>query len=201
LTDPQTKASPTASGINFEIYSDAGGAPVSTGTLVQVTYDIEEFQGGVSISDRTGVLMSGDPFITESYTSGAASYTVRLEYYYDDGASFVCVKPYELTGGGNVNTLTYDQPELFLNCRDADLKVPNLAVGAFRSSNETWLNGDLITIDTGNTFMGDIPEVSLMNGINLVYSIGLDVTEWTDFDPTFNAYEIGAIGWTMPNCV
>ena len=201
MTDPQTKASPNASGINFVIYSDAGGAPVSTGTLVLINYDIQEYQSGISISSTSGGLNAGDPSITESFTSGAASYIIRLEYYYDDGASFVCVKPYERTGGGNVNTVTYDQPILSLDCREADLKVENLAVDAGRSSNQTWLNGDFITIDTGNQFIGEIPENPPVGFPNLIYSIGLDVAEWTDFDPTLNSFEIGAIGWVMPNCV
>ena len=199
MTNTLTKVTATAVGIDFDIFSTAAGSPVSTGTLVQVGYSISEYQGGVFLGENTGSLNVGDPPIGISYTSGLASYLVRLTFVYDDGAYTVHVTPYERSAGG-IYSLSYDTPTLSLNCRSAILEVQNLSVDAGRTSNEAWLDSSFVTIDTGNTFVGDIPENPPLGFPNLVYSIGLDVTEWTDFDPTMDAYEIGAVGWVTPDC-
>ncbi len=199
MTDTPTKAIPTGSGIDFEIYSNTEGLPVSTGTLTEVQWNIAEYQGGVLMGNNSGTLAAGDPMVTNSYTSGDATYLVRLTYVYDDGAFQVMVTPYERVGI-SVNTAMYDTPVLSLNCRSAVLEVLNLIVSGGRSSTEVWLDSSFTIIDTGDTFLGDIPDTPPMGFPNLVYSMGLDVTEWTDLDPALNAYEIGAIGWVTPDC-
>lgn len=186
--------------MDFIIPASDGGDATSTGTLTEIQWNIDEFQSGALISTTNGNLNAGDPAALVSFANGAATYVVRITYIYDDGAGITTVRPFELDGAGVVRSASWASPDISLTCRYADIQVNGLNVPADRSYVPAWFDGDLSIIQYGQTYTGSIPDVGSVVPINIGFSVGLDVAQWSDLPSILNSWEIAAFGCRMIEC-
>lgn len=193
-------ASTTPSGLDFTIPASDGGDATSTGTLTEIQWNIDEYQSGAQISQTNGNLNAGDPDAFVSFTNGAATYVVRITYIYDDGAGITTVIPFELDGGGVVRSVSWASPDFSLTCRYADIKVGTLNVPAGRTYVPAWFDGDFNILQYGQTYAGNIPDQAISVPINIGFSVGLDVAQWSDIPSNMESYEIAAFGCSMIEC-
>lgn len=200
VTDAEVIASLNPTGLNFTIPASDGGDAISTGTLTEIQWNIDEYQSGAQISQTNGNLNAGDPDAFVSFTNGAATYVVRITYIYDDGASITTVIPFELDGGGVVRSVSWASPNFSLTCRYADIQIGGLNVPAGRTYVPAWFDGDFNILQYGQTYAGNIPDQAISVPINIGFSVGLDVAQWSDLPSIMNSWEIAAFGCAMIEC-
>lgn len=175
----------------------------SSGTLVSLRYNITEYVGGVITDSRTATLNVGDPDAVELFTNPNATYTINLVHFMDDGAVCSLIVPLSVNSGSTIASISWKEPVMDLVCRNLDVWLAFGVSPQYYTTNPAWFDGNLNQIGSGVAFMGEVPEPVVLDGfpLNMGFSAGIDLSEWSDLPATGEPYKFAAVGFLWGDCL